>query len=125
MTLEAGTGLSPMMRGFVQAVRAFIRDYAELNQLIRGDESSDRMIAWAIFDFVSDFNSTPPLLGEYDLSYFLGRGWASFAIRGTVSSLLTSLQLLYARNHIPFSDGGISVSLNDKAGVLMQIQSVI
>lgn len=98
----------------VQAVRLFTRDFAELNLLIQGEESSDRMIAWATMDFLSDFNATPPNTAM-TLEEMYSRRMQSFAIRGTVITLLQSLMLLYIRNSVPFSDGGISANLNDRA----------
>jgi len=62
-TLEGVSGISDTMRAHTQLVRTFMRDFAELNLLIRGEESSDRMLAWATYDFVSDFNSTTPFTG--------------------------------------------------------------
>jgi hypothetical protein len=123
-SLETVTGLSPRLRQHTQGVRLFMRDFAELNLLIRGEESSDRMIAWATFDFVSDFNSSPPFSG-YTLEAMYDSGWSSFAIRGTVVTVLQSLSLWYTRNNLPFSDGGISVNMNDKAGALMQMSSLL
>lgn len=105
----------------VQSVRLFTRDFAQLNQLIKGEESSDRMIAWATMDFLSNFNGTTPFsaytLDDLILSYNLQH----FAVRGTVISLFQSLMILYARNHLPFSDGGISVNFNDKAPVIQSM----
>ncbi len=122
--LQPVAGLSERMRQHVQGVRLFTRDFGELNLLIRGEESSDRMIAWATFDFLSDFNTTPPFTG-FSLEDMYARGWSSFAVRGTLVVMLQGLSLLYTRNALPFSDGGISVNMNDKAGTLMQLQSLI
>jgi hypothetical protein len=122
MALEAIEGLSPVVRQHTQVVRMFMRDFAELNLLVKGEESSDRMIAWATFDFLSDFNGTPPFTGV-GLDYIYARGWQSFALRGTVVTLLQSLMILYGRNHLPFSDGGISINMNDKAPLIMQFLS--
>jgi hypothetical protein len=125
MALESVEGLSPIMRAHTQAVRLFMRDYAEVNLLVRGEESSDRMIAWATMDFVSDFNgSTTPFtsIGIEEMYY---RGWQSFCVRGTTCTLLQSLMILYARNHLPFQDGGISINLNDKAPLIMQMLSLL
>lgn len=105
----------------IQSVRLFMRDFAQLNLLIRGEESSDRMIAWATMDFLSNFNGTPPFsvftLDDLIFSYNLNH----FAVRGTVISLLQSLMLIYARNHLPFSDGGLSVNFNDKAPLIQSM----
>ena len=108
----------------IQSVRLFMRDYSILNLLIRGEESSDRMLGWATMDFLSNFNGTPPfssftlddLLFSYNLHHF--------AIRGTVISVLQSVMILYARNHLPFSDGGLSVNINDKAPLIQSMLSL-
>ena len=109
-----GINVSMIFEAHVQAVRLFTRDFAELNLLIQGEESSDRMIAWATMDFLSDFNATPPNTAM-TLEEMYSRRMQSFAIRGTVITLLQSLMLLYIRNSVPFSDGGISANLNDRA----------
>lgn len=124
MALEGIVGFSEVMRSHVQSVRLFMRDFAELNLLVRGEESSDRMIAWATFDFVSDFNATPPFTSN-SLEDMYYRGWQSFCVRGTACTLLQSLMIVYARNHLPFSDGGISISINDKAPLIMQMLSLM
>jgi len=108
----------------VQSVRLFMRDFAELNLLIRGEESSDRMIAWATMDFLSDFNGTPPFSG-YSLDDLFARNLHSMAIRGTVISLMQSLMIIYARNNLPFSDGGLTVSINDKAPIIQSMLGLL
>src|SRR5690554_6677296 len=112
--MQHGFEADPRMDAHVQAVRLFMRDFTELNQLVQGEESSDRMILWATYDFLSDFNGTPPFTA-HTLGSLHERHLHSFSVRGTVISLLQSLILIYTRNHINFSDGGISVSINDKA----------
>lgn len=99
---------------FVNMIRMYLRDYAELNRLIKGEEHSDRMIAWAVMDAVDDFNKTPPLT-----SYTLQNFPSSSILRlGTVVNLLESLGLLQTRNHLTFSDGGIQVGVSDKTPLL-------
>lgn len=98
------------LNSFVGQVRAFLRDYAELNRLIKGEESSNRQIVWAVLDALDDFNTTPPFTA-FNLTDFPSR---SLLIRATVCSLLESIGLLQTRNHINFTDGGLSVGINDK-----------
>ena len=102
------------LKQFVGAVRAFMRDYPELNRLIKGEEHSDRLIAWAIIDALDDFNSTPPMTG-FGLSNFPSK---HLLLRGTVISLLESVGLLMTRNHLTFSDGGIQVGVSDKTPLI-------
>ncbi len=99
---------------FVNQVRLFLRDYAELNRLIAGVENSNRQIVWAIMDALDDYNTTPPFtkFGIYD---FPSR---SLLIRAVVCTLLESVGMLQTRNHIQFSDGGITVGINDKTPFL-------
>ena len=99
---------------FIGAVRLFLRDYAQLNRLIAGEEHSDRMIAWAVIDALDDFNSTPPV-SNYTLTNFPSM---SILLRGTAINLLQSVGLLMTRNHLTFSDGGLQVGVSDKTPLI-------
>jgi len=105
------------MNEMIAYVRLFTRDFPELNRLIEGEESSNRMIAWAIIDALDDWNTTPPFLNPISVADFPGR---HLLCRGAVISLLESVGLLQTRNHLTFSDGGLTVSVSDKAPLLMQ-----
>lgn len=102
------------LQRFVGIVRMFMRDYPELNRLIKGEEHSDRLIAWAVIDALEDFNTTPPMTG-YGLSSFPSK---HLLLRGTIISLLESVGLLMTRNHLTFSDGGIQVGVSDKTPLI-------
>jgi len=113
-------GVSETFASFIYTVRMFLRDHPQLNRLVKGEEHSDRMIAWAILDFLSDFAGTPPFLGYMSLEQLFERHFQSFAVRGTSVALLQSVGILQTRNHLNFSDGGISVAVSDKTPMLMQ-----
>jgi hypothetical protein len=113
------TGITDLFKSFIQTVRLFTRDHPQLNRLVKGEESSDRMIAWAILDFLSDFAGSPPPLGYYSLEDLFRLNYQSFALRGTVVALLQSVGMLQTRNHLNFSDGGISVGVSDKTPLLL------
>lgn len=117
--LDGIPGVSDTFNSFIQTVRLFMRDHPQLNRLIKGEESSDRMVAWGILDFLSDFAGTPPDLGYFTLDQLMERHMQSFAVRGTACALLQSVGILMTRNQLSFSDGGISVGVNDKAPQLM------
>ena len=121
--LPLGQSSSAAFNAHIQSVRLFMRDFAPLNLLIRGEESSDRMIAWATVDFLSDFNGTPPF-SAYSLDDMFSLNLQNLCVRGTVIGLLQSLMIFYARNHLPFSDGGLSVSINDKAPIIQSMISM-
>lgn len=99
---------------FVQIVRQFLRDYAELNRLIKGEEHSNRLIAWAVLDALNDFNTSPPFT-TFTLENF---PTPHLLVRGTVITLLESVGMLQTRNHLTFSDGGIQVGISDKTSLI-------
>jgi hypothetical protein len=105
------------LAAFVAEVRMYLRDYPELNRLIDGEETSDRMIAWAVIDTLDDINNRPPFVGSFTVSTFPYR---SLLLRGTVITVLESVGILQTRNQLQYNDGGISVGASDKAPMLMQ-----
>jgi hypothetical protein len=63
--------LSDTMKTFVQVVREYMRDHPELNRLIAGQETNNRLIAWSVLDALSLFNGTPHFT-NYSLEQLLG-----------------------------------------------------
>lgn len=118
MSLQGVQGMSDSMRSFVQTVRLYLRDFEELNRLIAGEESTDRMIAWAVLDALSNFNGTPHFT-QATLDDLLALNQQHLLLRMTVEALIESVGLLQTRNHINYSDGGINVGVNDKTPLLM------
>jgi hypothetical protein len=96
-----------------------MRDYPELNRLTDGEENSDRMIVWAIIDTLEDFNSSPP-----PISLPFDQIPRSLLRYGVTTTLLESVMLLSARNHLAYSDGGINVNL-DRTPLLMQMREMM
>ena len=118
MSLQGIEGVSQTFRSFVATVRLYTRDMPELNRLIAGEESTDRMIMWAVLDALDNFNGTPHFT-DLTLEELLGRNQRSLLLRMTVEALLESVGLLQTRNHINYSDGGINVGVNDKTPLIM------
>jgi hypothetical protein len=110
--------MSDPTRAFIQQVRLAIRDFEELNRLVAGEESSDRMIGWALLDAISRFNGTPHFT-FWGLEDFLRMNQQHLLTRMTIESLLESVGLLQTRNHINYSNGGINVGVNDKTPLIM------
>lgn len=99
----------------VDALRQFLRDYAELNRLIAGEESDDRSLAFAILDGLDDFNTSPPVT-TYTLNNFPSR---HILLRLGAISVLESVGLLQTRNQLSFNDGSGVMSLSDKTPLIM------
>lgn len=118
MSLQGVNSSSDALKSFVQTVRLYLRDFAELNRLIAGEESSDRMIMWAVMDAMSNFNGTPHFT-SLSFEDLLQKNQQHLLLRMTVEALIESVGLLQTRNHINYSDGGINVGVNDKTPLLM------
>lgn len=118
MSLEGLPGVSQPFRMLIQEIRYYTRDFAQLNRLLRGEESSDRQIAWAILDAVEDFNGTPPMTG-YSVEDLLSMHQSALLKRMAVVSLIESVAMLQTRNHVNYSDGGLNLGVNDKTPLLM------
>lgn len=112
---------STAMGQAVAMVRMFMRDYPELNRLIEGEESSPRMVAWAVLDTIDDFNSTPPLIGQFSVVNFPSK---SLLRIGAVAHLMESISILATRNFISFSDGGTSVSFTANLPHIMNLMQM-
>ena len=100
---------------YVQIIRNYLRDFPQLNRLIRGEETSNRMIAWAVVDALDDINNSPPLISHYQLSTF---PYPGLLWRGAVITILESVGLLQTRNQLSYADGGIRVSVSDKTPLI-------
>lgn len=113
----------PVFAAHIQAVRFFMRDFVHLNMLTRGEESGDRMVAWATMDFLSDFNGTPPFT-NMSLGDLFVKNLQALAVRGTTITLLQSLMILHNRNHLPYTDGNMTIQLHDKAPFIQSMLSL-
>lgn len=103
------------LRQMVQLVRDYMRDYPELNRLIEGQETGDRMIAFAILFTIDKFNITPPLIGSFGTTDFPSR---YLLLTGTVSHILKSVGILQTRNQLDYSAGGVTVAHSNKTPLL-------
>ncbi len=105
------TSISPLTaEQFNSEVRAYVRDFPELNRLISGEESSDRMIEYCVFLALDEWNTTPPL-STHSISGFPSRG---ILLRLTLCHLLTSVGILKSRNKFSYTDGGFSAQTEDQ-----------
>tara|TARA_B100000035_G_C20966928_1_gene539157 strand:- start:25 stop:489 length:465 start_codon:yes stop_codon:yes gene_type:complete len=93
------------MDQFTSEVRGYIRDFEELNRLISGEESSDRMIQYCIGLALDEYNVKPPLSSN-TISNFPSR---SILLQLTICHILTSVGILKSRNRFQYSDSGFSV----------------
>ena len=112
---------------FIQDVRAYLRDYPEVNRLVSGMENSDKFIARQILLMLDEFAGTPPPLGYFDLESLIGSPyyWKHGCLLGTLAHILRSVLILANRNTLNFSDGNISVALEGRLPVLQSLEAQI
>lgn len=98
-------GTPPLtLEQFKDEVRAYIRDFPELNRLISGEETSSRMVEYCVWLAIDEWNTTPPL-SSASVETFPSR---TILLQLTLCHLLMSVGILKSRNRMPYSDGGFS-----------------
>ena len=104
----------------VQLVRMILRDHPQLNRLTTGRETGDGEILAYINLVISEYNSTPPPIARVSFFTFPS---ISYMIVGVIGWALSSSLLLRARNHLQYTDSGVSVDTENMAGY-MQLSNV-
>lgn len=92
-------------------LRMFLNDTAELNRLIRQEESDDDKLDLCIRLAIDEYNITPPLLGTTSVANFPS---IYLLIHGAAIQCLKSAGILHSRNQLEYSSGGITVRTFDK-----------
>jgi len=87
---------------YADQIRDYMRDRADLNKLIEGEEHTDAMRKRAIEEALDNANSLPPLT-EYSAEDFPYR---TVLVDLATSRLLLSLALLMERNDLQVADAG-------------------
>lgn len=95
----------------VNELRDFIRDDKYLNTLIGQKETEDPGLADAIEDAIDDWNNTPPLIDSYTIEDFPSK---SLLKTGATIFVLRSAGIGKSRNHLTYSDGGLSIEKDEK-----------
>ena len=98
----------------LEEVRAYLRDYPELNRLLDAEETSDRQLRWYIIKILDDFSASPPPIGVLGL----GSIPRSIVLKGVAAEALTSAAVLNLRNSMSYTDGGFSVDLDKHQAML-------
>lgn len=86
-------------------LRLFLRDTAELNRLIRKEESNTELLDFAIEMTISDWNSTSPFIDRVDINNYPS---LYLLMHGAAVQILKSQGLYQARNELQYQAGGSS-----------------
>lgn len=100
-------------------VREYIADYAENNHLLDGVEFSDTRITLATELAISEFNMIPPVGGiSAETFYIHGK---IILMCGILWKLFAGQAALLARNHMSYSDGDISIPVEERAELYLRL----
>jgi len=95
----------------ITKTRAFIRDVPALNALLDGVETGDTLIDFSIELALDDFNTSPPLIGNFPIETHPSQ---SLVLMATIIWILKSAGLLQSRNQLDYSAGGLTVASSNK-----------
>jgi len=98
-------------------LRLFLNDTAELNRLIRQEETDDARLDLAIRLAVDDWNITLPILGNVTVA---NHPSIYLLIHGAAIQVLKSAGLLQARNQLDYQAGNLTVRLYNKSQLYQQ-----
>jgi hypothetical protein len=103
----------------IEEVQEYIRDFAENNHLLDGQEFTPTVIKMAINLCISEWNTIPPLSSATEDSFpFAAK---SILMSGTIWKLFAGQAALLARNTMNYSDGGIQIPVEERAALYLQI----
>jgi hypothetical protein len=120
-TVASITPAALYLEKFKSDVSGYVRYFQELNRLIVGEESSDRMIQYCVFLALDDWNTTPPLASN-TVSDFPSR---VILLQLTIIHLLTSVAILKSRNRFVYNDGGFSAQTEEQDGAYLQMVALL
>jgi hypothetical protein len=111
LPLFAGSTQEAVAAAFVAKCRDYIRDVPALNALLDGVETTDTLIEFCLDMTMDDFNTTPPLIGQFTLYNHPSQ---SLVLIGTVINILKSAGIGQSRNQLDYASGGITVATSNK-----------
>jgi hypothetical protein len=117
---------------WVQRLRRFIKDEADINDLLEAQENTDYYLYECIGDALDEINWTYEPITEYTITDVRSGGGSTVGVpwiivrSGAVLQLLTGTGIHSSRNAFTYSDGsGIQVSDSDAWGRYINYYNVL
>lgn len=117
--LRVSTYADSPTQKFIRNMRTWMRDFGSLNALIGGEEFKDEHFELFIDMALDEWSNTPPFLRRYERVEDFPSKYMLMLMVAVLA--LESASMLYARNNLNYSDGGITVATSDKAPVYLMI----
>ena len=99
-------------------ITIYIQDRPELNYLLTGQEFSPAQIDLAISLALDEFNVAIQPVTTFQLWNFPSK---SILLYGTLAKLLAGQAALYARNQMDYSDGGLTIPIEERYPLYQQM----
>ena len=96
---------NPTLDEFATEVRDYIQDFAEINRLIVGRETSHRRVKYSVILAIDEWNNTPPV-DNHSMENFPSR---YILLNLTICHILRAVAIIKGRNRFSYSDGGFQV----------------
>ena len=106
----------------VTEVQTFIRDQAENNRLIDGEEFTPTLIELAKSLAISEWNMLPPVSFATEDSF--PQQAKSLLMSGTLWKLFQGQAALKARNTMNYSDGGLQIPVEEQFQLYQSLASM-
>lgn len=104
----------------IEEIQVYIRDQAENNHLIDGSEFSATVLNLAMDLAIAEFNLIPPI-GTVSRADFPNK---ALLLSGTLYKAFAGQAALLARNTMNYSDGGISVPVEERFQLYQTLASM-
>lgn len=101
----------------VDEVQEILRDKPEFNHLLDDKEFSPTVITLAMDLAISAYNTLPPVSAT-NIHNFPSK---SLLLEGTIWKMLAGQAALKARNHMSYSDGGLSIPVEEQFPMYAQL----
>jgi hypothetical protein len=102
----------------IDTIRQFIQDYQQNNYLLNEQEFTDSDIQLSMNLAVDMFNSIPPRSVTYQVSTFPSD---AILMYGTLGFMFEGRAALLARNHLEYTDGGLTVPVEERAQLYLSL----
>ena len=108
--------------GYVEKLRAYIKDHDYLNRLLEfTEESSDLELELYLDMSMAELNAMPPTFIRYNYD---SHPIPPLVVLNAVPHCLLSNNIRYERNELTYNNGGITVKIPDGDKYLQQLSAV-
>lgn len=104
----------------IDEIRLYIKDFAEDNRLLDGEEFTDIEIKLGMDLAISEYNMMPPGSSVNRVTF----PNKALLMSGTLYKLFAGRAALLSRNTMNYSDGGISVPVEERAQLYTSLASM-